>query len=168
MTKSYNKIMLMVLLLLQALSSYAYVIKGTIVDGQNNPIRKAVVIGRNSANKIKVGVETDPFGQFASVNVKDSTYMVFAFDSIKDVISVAHVITGYYKSNNSLYSNPHDNRLYLVMYRNHNTEDEMKRVGLKTSEYGFFIKTIYSSRDFFDEHFKLIIKDEALQRLAEI
>ena len=94
--------------------------------------------------------------------------MVFAFDSIKDVISVAHVVTGYYKSNNSLYSNPHDNRLYLVMYRNHNTEDEMKRVGLKTSEYGFFIKTIYSSRDFFDEHFKLIIKDEALQRLAEI
>ena len=104
----------------------------------------------------------------SDINVKDSTYMVFAFDSIKDVISVAHVITGYYKSNNSLYSNPNDNRLYLVMYRNHNTEDEMKRVGLKTSEYGFFIKTIYSSRDFFDEHFKLIIKDEALQRLAEI
>ena len=76
MTKSYNKIMLMVLLLLQALSSYAYVIKGTIVDGQNNPIRKAVVIGRNSANKIKVGVETDPFGQFASVNVKDSTLSI--------------------------------------------------------------------------------------------
>ena len=94
--------------------------------------------------------------------------MVFAFDSIKDVISVAHIVTGYYKSDNSLYTNPHDNRLYLLMYRNHNTEDEMRRVGLKASEYGFYIKTIYSSREFFDEHFQLIIKDEALQRLAEI
>jgi adapter protein MecA 1/2 len=104
----------------------------------------------------------------ADINVKDAAYVVFAFDSIKDVISVAHIVTGYYKSDNSLYSNPHDNRLYLLMYRNHNTEDEMKRVGLKASEYGFYIKTIYSSREFFDEHFQLIIKDEALQRLAEI
>lgn len=104
----------------------------------------------------------------SDINVKDAAYVVFAFDSIKDVISVAHIVTGYYKSDNSLYTNPHDNRLYLLMYRNHNTEDEMRRVGLKASEYGFYIKTIYSSREFFDEHFQLIIKDEALQRLAEI
>ena len=104
----------------------------------------------------------------SDINVKDAAYVVFAFDSIKDVISVAHIVTGYYKSDNSLYSNPHDNRLYLLMYRNHNTEDEMRRVGLKASEYGFYIKTIYSSREFFDEHFQLIIKDEALQRLSEI
>lgn len=104
----------------------------------------------------------------SDIIVKDAAYVVFAFDSIKDVISVAHIVTGYYKSDNSLYSNPHDNRLYLLMYRNHNTEDEMRRVGLKASEYGFYIKTIYSSREFFDEHFQLIIKDEALQRLAEI
>ena len=104
----------------------------------------------------------------SDINVRDAAYVVFAFDSIKDVISVAHIVTGYYKSDNSLYSNPHDNRLYLLMYRNHNTEDEMRRVGLKASEYGFYIKTIYSSREFFDEHFQLIIKDEALQRLAEI
>ncbi len=104
----------------------------------------------------------------SDINVKDAAYVVFAFESIRDVISVAHIVTGYYKSDNSLYSNPHDNRLYLLMYRNHNTEDEMKRVGLKASEYGFYIKTIYSSREFFDEHFQLIIKDDALQRLAEI
>ena len=104
----------------------------------------------------------------SDINVKDAAYVVFAFESIRDVISVAHIVTGYYKSDNSLYSNPHNNRLYLLMYRNHNTEDEMKRVGLKASEYGFYIKTIYSSREFFDEHFQLIIKDDALQRLAEI
>ena len=76
MTKSYNKIMLMVLLLLQALSSYAYVIKGTIVDGQNNPIRKAVVIGRNSANKVKIGIETDEFGQVVVVKANGSTLLI--------------------------------------------------------------------------------------------
>ncbi len=65
-----------IFLLLQSAGAYAYVIKGTIVDEKDVPIRKAVVVGRNSANKVKVGIETNRFGQFESVNVTDSTLLL--------------------------------------------------------------------------------------------
>ena len=76
MSKYYKLCVAVAMFLLQALSLNAYVIKGTVVDESEIPIRKAVIIGRNSANKVKVGVETDPMGQFSSVNVMDSTLLI--------------------------------------------------------------------------------------------
>lgn len=76
MSKYYKLCVAVAMFLLQALSLNAYVIKGTVVDESEIPLRKAVIIGRNSANKVKVGVETDPMGQFLSVNVMDSTLLI--------------------------------------------------------------------------------------------
>lgn len=64
------------LVLTLSVNSYAYVIKGTITDETGKPIRKAVVIGRDSTNKVKVGNETDQFGQFTSANITDSTLRI--------------------------------------------------------------------------------------------
>ena len=71
-----QKIILVLFLLLQSMYSYSYVIKGTIVDETGKPIRKAVIIGRNSMKKVVVGVETDGLGQFSSANVNDSTLSI--------------------------------------------------------------------------------------------
>lgn len=76
MRNSVNRTILAMTFLLQAVCSYAYVIKGTIVNETEKPIRKAVVIGRNSVNKVKVGIETDESGQFTSANVNDSTLLI--------------------------------------------------------------------------------------------
>ncbi len=76
MKKNINRTILAMFFLLQSICSHAYVIKGTIVNETEKPIRKAVVIGRNSVNKVKVGIETDEFGQFASANVNDSTLLI--------------------------------------------------------------------------------------------
>lgn len=76
MLKNINRTILAMFFLLQSVCSYAYVIKGTIVSETEKPIRKAVVIGRNSANKVNIGIETDEFGQFASANVNDSTLLI--------------------------------------------------------------------------------------------
>ena len=54
--------------------AFAYVIRGTMVDGgTNKPIRKVLIVGRNAENKVRVGIETDQNGQFASANVSDTT-----------------------------------------------------------------------------------------------
>ena len=54
--------------------TFGYNITGQIVDAtRQTPIPKAVVIGRNAAKKVKVGVETDSMGRFSSIDVKDST-----------------------------------------------------------------------------------------------
>ena len=98
----------------------------------------------------------------------NSVYMTFAFDRLNDVIEVAHIITGFYDSNNSLYSNPKDKRFYLIMYRNRNTKEEFRRAGIKAGEYGREVSTVYTSVDYFEEHFRIIVKDEALQRLSQM
>ena len=94
--------------------------------------------------------------------------MTFAFDKLGDVIEVAHIVTGYYDSNNSLYTSPKDKRYYLIMYRNRNTKDEFRRAGIKAGEYGKQVSTVYTSIDYFEEHFRLIIRDEALQTLSKM
>lgn len=42
-------------------------------SGTNQPIRKVLIVGRNAENKVRVGIETDQNGQFASANVSDTT-----------------------------------------------------------------------------------------------
>lgn len=76
--KSTNilKFLALLALLLLPVESYGYAIRGKIVDESNTPIRKAVIIGRNKADKVRIGVETDQMGQFLSANVNDSTLLV--------------------------------------------------------------------------------------------
>lgn len=113
-------------------------------------------------------VSGKPAGKKDKIKEKDALYTAFAFDRLKDVIEAAHVITAFYDSNNSLYTNPRDKRYYLLMYRNRNTQSDFKKAGLKAGEYGREIRLVYNSPDYFDEYFRLIIKDTALQRLAEL
>lgn len=70
------KLLALLALLLFHSESYGYAIKGKIVDESNTPIRKALIIGRNKADKVRIGVETDQMGQFLSANVNDSTLLV--------------------------------------------------------------------------------------------
>lgn len=67
-----RKIFFVLVMLLQSIFLHAYVVKGFVVDEKGKPIRKALVIGRNSMKKVVVGVETDPSGKFSSANVTDS------------------------------------------------------------------------------------------------
>lgn len=67
-----RKIFFALVMLLQSIFLHAYVVKGSVVDEKGKPIRKALVIGRNSMKKVVVGVETDPSGMFSSANVTDS------------------------------------------------------------------------------------------------
>ncbi len=67
-----RKIFFVLAMLLQSIFLHAYIVKGFVVDEKGKPIRKALVIGRNSMKKVVVGVETDPSGKFSSANVTDS------------------------------------------------------------------------------------------------
>lgn len=71
-----GKFFVLLFLLLQSYQLYAYIIKGVVVDEKGNPIRKAVVIGRNTIQQVVVGVETDQQGAFTTAEVKDSILSV--------------------------------------------------------------------------------------------
>lgn len=71
-----RKIFFILVMLLQTIFLYAYVVKGIVVDEKGKPIRKAMIVGYNSMRKVVVGVETDLSGAFTTANVHDSTLVI--------------------------------------------------------------------------------------------
>ena len=69
---------------------------------------------------------------------------------------------------NSLYKNPRDSRFYLYMTKDKNTDGEFSRTCNIMGEYGNKIKATYATPNYMDEHFKVIIESDAVQKLSEI
>lgn len=97
-----------------------------------------------------------------------SIFRIYAFKTLDDVILSAKLVKNIYNSMNSLYKNPQDSRFYLYMTKDKNTDGEFTRTCNIIGEYGNKIKATYATPNYMDEHFKLIIESDAVQKLAEI
>ena len=95
-------------------------------------------------------------------------FRIYAFKSLDEVIISAKLVKNIYKSMNSLYKNPNDSRFYLYMTKDKNTDGEFTRTCNIIGEYGNKIKATYATPNYMDEHFKVIIESDAVQKLAEI
>ena len=95
-------------------------------------------------------------------------YRVFSFQNINDISKAAVMVAPIYRDDNSLYKSPFDNHYYLIV--NHQSEDleNYQRVCNLLSEYGTKVKANYAMPYYFAEHFKVIIKKDAIQTLASI
>lgn len=95
-------------------------------------------------------------------------YRVFSFQNINDISKAAVMVAPIYRDDNSLYKSPFDNHYYLIV--NHQSEDleNYQRVCNLLSEYGTKVKANYAMPYYFAEHFKVIIKNDAIQTLASI
>ena len=97
-----------------------------------------------------------------------NVFRIFAFKSLDEVILSAKLVKNIYKSMNSLYKNPRDSRFYLYMTKDKNTDGEFSRTCNIMGEYGNKIKATYATPNYMDEHFKVIIESDAVQKLSEI
>lgn len=70
------KTIIALLLLTQAASALAYVVKGTVVDATGKPLYEALVLGRNKVGTKVIEIETNKLGQFVSAEVNDSTLSI--------------------------------------------------------------------------------------------
>ena len=97
-----------------------------------------------------------------------SIFRIYAFKNLDEVILSAKLVKNIYKSMNALYKNPQDSRFYLYMTKDKNTDGEFTRTCNIIGEYGNKVKATYATPNYMDEHFKLIIEADAIQKLAEI
>lgn len=95
-------------------------------------------------------------------------YGVCSFESIDRLIVAAKLSENFYDSDNSLYKNPEDGLYYLVFTRNRNSEEEFDIVSRHLREFGKFGNVSYAARFYVEEHYELLIKDNAMQSLAEM
>lgn len=95
-------------------------------------------------------------------------YRIFSFQNINDISKAAVMVAPIYHNKNSLYKSPFDNHYYLIINNPTNDAENYQRVCNLLSEYGTKVKATYAMPYYFAEHFKMIIKNDAIQTLASI
>jgi len=91
---------------------------------------------------------------------------VYAFPDLDTVIDAAHVLKDYYKGTNSLYRLTREDRYCLILRKSNHSPEEFNKISNILSEYGNHEKYAPGCEAYLEEHEELMIKEEALQKLA--
>lgn len=97
---------------------------------------------------------------------ENNIILVFQFDDIDKLIKLSHVLKTKYNGTNSLYR--HKNNYYLSMQKGSHTPEEFNQVCNIICEFGSKISLVHISEPHMNEHFEVILKDNALQDLLNV
>ena len=93
---------------------------------------------------------------------------IFLFHRLEDVCKYSEVIHTRYNGSNTLYKDPKDGFYYLVLSKGKTSPELFNKICNIATEYGEYIPTSAASVAYFNEHFKVIIKNKAIQKLANL
>ena len=98
----------------------------------------------------------------------DIPFDVFIFKNISDVISAAKELSRIYFSDNTLYKDESTGRFYLYTTMSSNSMDDYIKAQQILIRHSVKCRTTYASISYYNEHFKVIRRKNALQLLATI
>ena len=102
------------------------------------------------------------------VNVLVDITKLFVFSDFSEITRLAHTMQGFYQGNNDLYKNDASHRYYLLVSKSRQTPEEFNKVCNILSEYGTQQTYTPAAGAFMKEHYQVILKNHALQTLAEL
>lgn len=102
----------------------------------------------------------------AAVHAPSNLTKIYSFRSLNEVTALAAILIGFYKGINTLYKNPINSTYYLVINKSEHSPEEFNKICNIISEYGKTERYTYASASFFDEHYEVIVKNQALQILS--
>lgn len=103
----------------------------------------------------------------AAVSVSHTSRM-FSFHSLYDVMRLAHIAAPLYQGVNSLYKKENDNSYLLLISPDGQTAANYNRLCNILSEYGHPESFSSAAKSYLEEHCEPVIKDNAIQSLADI
>lgn len=93
---------------------------------------------------------------------------IFLFYHLDDVCRYAHVVRTKYNSANTLYKDSKSGNYYLALTKGKASPEVYNKVCNIATEYGEYVPATASSVAYYNEHFTVIIKNKALQKLANL
>ena len=93
---------------------------------------------------------------------------VFVFDHLEDVCHYAQAVHTKYNGRNILYKDPKSETFYLVLTKGRTTPETFNKVCNIAIEYGRYLPTTDASIAHYNEHFKVMIRSKAIQKLANV
>ena len=91
---------------------------------------------------------------------------LYCFGNLESIIEAAHVLKNYYHGENRLYKNNSRKLYYLVLSKSSHTPEEFNKICNILTEYGSNEPYKKSTESYMAEHYDLVIKKDALQKLA--
>ncbi|NLJ95981.1 MAG: adaptor protein MecA [Clostridiales bacterium] len=102
----------------------------------------------------------------SSVQIPANLTKVYSFHSLGEVTSLANVLLGIYRGDNTLYKDPVTSTYYLVISISDHTPEEFNKISNIISEYGKPERTTYATQFYYQEHYEAIVKNQALQIIS--
>lgn len=97
---------------------------------------------------------------------------LFSFGSLHEVTAVAKSIHKLYNGRNSLYNDAASGRYLLLLTPEEAHPEHIHKVSARLSEYGRDEQRLFSGatakESYLDEHFSVVIRDEAVQKLSSM
>ena len=90
---------------------------------------------------------------------------LYCFGNLEVIVEAAHVLKNYYHGENRLYKNSSRNLYYLVLSKSSHTPEEFNKICNILTEYGSSEPYKKSTEAYMAEHYDLVIKKDALQKL---
>ena len=93
---------------------------------------------------------------------------IFSFHSLSEVSAFAEAAHAMICGTNTLYKDEHTGRFYLVLHKGDATPEDFNRLCNAATEYGQREAFTYATTAYYNEHYTTMIKNQALQILAEL
>ena len=97
----------------------------------------------------------------------DITKMV-SFSDLDTIAGLSNMLSSFYMGKNSLYKAVENNRYFLVISQTNHTAEDFNRLCNILSEHGHMERYSTAREAYMQEHFKILIKENAIQALAEM
>ncbi len=93
---------------------------------------------------------------------------LFSFSTLHDVTRPAHVAAPVYNGRNTLYTDETSGSYLLLISAERQSASEFNRICNLISKYGKPAKAALSAKAYLEEHYEPLIKDHAIEALAQI
>lgn len=93
---------------------------------------------------------------------------LFVFDELDEVNRLARVLKGFYNGCNVLYKNKLNRKYYLIISKSGHSPEEFNKVCNILAEYAHQEKYSPAIKAYLEEHYEIILKENALQILSKI
>ena len=123
------------------------------------------LLGKSREAIEKIGSSPNEPAQEAEAPVTSLT-KVYSFPTLKAATTLSRLISPYYFGESTLYKDEASSCYYLVLHMSEHTPEEFIRICNVICEYGTPVNTAYASLSYFEEHFKPVIKNDAVQTLT--
>ena len=91
---------------------------------------------------------------------------MISFSDLNSLSSLTIMLNAFYQGQNSLYKDTVNNRYYLVLSQSGHSPEDFNRLCNILSEHGHMERFSTSREAYMQEHFKIMIKDNALEALG--